>query len=100
MRFYKAAFPAFVIAAVLAARGLAADSTVTATGIALDAPWKVTIYQMARTTFKHPAWGWQHSERNYRVALQLAQGDGLKVDDDVLFAAAFMHDMAAFQPCA
>jgi uncharacterized protein len=76
-----------------------ADPAQSATGIALDAPWKVTIYQMARSTFKHPAWGWQHSERNYRIALQLAQGDGLKVDDDVLFAAAFMHDMAAFQPC-
>lgn len=33
------------------------------------------------------------------VAVQLAQEDGLKVDRDVLFAAAFLHDMAAFQPC-
>lgn len=80
------------------ARG--AGGAQTATGIALDAPWKVTIYEIARAKFKHPAWGWQHSERNYRIALQLAQGDGLKIDDDVLFAAAFMHDMAAFQPCA
>lgn len=88
------------IAAALAAQGRSAETAVTATGIALDAPWKVTVYQLARTTFKHPAWGWQHSERNYRIALQLAQGDGLKVDDDVLFAAVFLHDMAAFQPCA
>jgi uncharacterized protein len=73
---------------------------VTATGIPLDAPWKVTIYQLARTKFLHPAWGWQHSERNYNVAVRLAQGDGLKVDTDVLFAAAFLHDMAAFMPCA
>lgn len=72
----------------------------TATGIPLDAPWKVTIYDLARSKFHHPAWGWQHSERNYRVALELAQGDGLKVDTDVLFAAAFLHDMAAFMPCA
>jgi uncharacterized protein len=72
----------------------------TATGIPLDAPWKVTIYHLARTTFVHPAWGWQHSERNYRVALQLAQGDGLNVDTDVLFAACFLHDMAAFPPYA
>jgi uncharacterized protein len=71
----------------------------TATGIPLDAPWKVTIYDLARSKFHHPAWGWQHSERNYRVALELAQGDGLKVDTDVLFAAAFLHDMAAFMPC-
>jgi len=72
----------------------------TATGIPLDAPWKVTIYQLARTKFLHPAWGWQHSERNYRVGLSLAQADKLAVDADVLFAAAFLHDMAAFIPCA
>ncbi|HTU80510.1 MAG TPA: HD domain-containing protein [Candidatus Acidoferrales bacterium] len=71
----------------------------TASGIPLDAPWQVTIYDMARSTFRHPAWGWQHSERNYRLALILAQGDGLHVDPDVLFAAAFLHDMAAFRPC-
>lgn len=78
----------------------AAPVAETATGIALDAPWKVTIYNLAHSTFKHPAWGWQHSERNYQVAMRLAQGDHLKVDTDVLFAAAFLHDMAAFQPCA
>jgi uncharacterized protein len=71
----------------------------TATGIPLDAPWKVTIYDLARSKFHHPAWGWQHSERNYRFALELAQGDGLQVDTDVLFAAAFLHDMSAFMPC-
>ncbi|HEV3092414.1 MAG TPA: HD domain-containing protein [Candidatus Cybelea sp.] len=71
----------------------------TATGIPLDAPWKVTIYDLARARFHHPAWGWQHSERNYRIALVLAQGDGLHVDTDVLFAAAFLHDMSAFMPC-
>jgi uncharacterized protein len=77
-----------------------AAPTQTATGIPLDAPWKVTIYQLARAKFLHPAWGWQHSERNYNVAMRLAQGDGLKIDTDVLFAAAFLHDMAAFMPCA
>jgi uncharacterized protein len=71
----------------------------TATGIPLDAPWKVTIYDLARSKFHHPAWGWQHSERNYRIALELAHGDGLRIDTDVLFAAAFLHDMAAFMAC-
>jgi uncharacterized protein len=71
----------------------------TATGIPLDAPWKVTIYDLARSKFHHAAWGWQHSERNYRIALELAHGDGLRIDTDVLFAAAFLHDMAAFMAC-
>ena len=77
----------------------AASPTQSATGIPLDAPWKVTIYELAQSKFHHPAWGWQHSERNYQVALVLARGDGLRVDTDVLFAAAFLHDMAAFMPC-
>lgn len=87
----QSAFLAVVLAAM--------QPTQTATGIPLDAPWKVTIYDLARSKFHHPAWGWQHSERNYRVALELARGDGLRVDTDVLFAAAFLHDMSAFMPC-
>jgi uncharacterized protein len=70
----------------------------TATGIPLDKPWKGVIYRLATAKFIHPAWGWQHSERNYQIALRLAHGDHLKVDTDVLFAAAFLHDMAAFPP--
>jgi uncharacterized protein len=72
----------------------------TATGIRLNTPWKVKIYELAHRTFLHPAWGWQHSERDYRLALRLAKDDHLKIDKDALFAAAFLHDMAAFDPCA
>jgi len=90
-------FAQFSLVAVLLA---AAQPAQSATGIALDAPWKVTIYDLARSKFHHPAWGWQHSERNYQVAMRLAQGDGLRVDTDVLFAAAFLHDMSAFMPCS
>jgi uncharacterized protein len=70
----------------------------TATGIALDAPWKATVYALGQAHFKHPAWGWQHSERDYRLAVEVAQGDHLAVDTDVLFAAAMLHDIAAFPP--
>lgn len=71
----------------------------TPLGIPLDAPWKQTIYDMAHSKFIHPAWGWQHSERNYLVAVELAKDDALAIDRDVLFAAAFLHDMSAFMPC-
>lgn len=88
-------------AALLTALLLAVNAPSAAVdAIPLDAPWKITIYNLAHEKFHHPAWGWQHSERDYRVALELAQGDGLKVDTDVLFAAAFLHDMAAFMPCS
>jgi uncharacterized protein len=73
-------------------------SPTTVSGIPLDAPWKVTVYDLARKSFTHPAWGWQHGERNYQIALQLAKGDGLIIDTDVLFAACMLHDMAAFPP--
>lgn len=91
---------ALLIMAVAAEQPASASTAKTATGIPLDAPWKVAIYHLATTKFKHPAWGWQHSERNYRVALRLAKGDHLSVDTDVLFAACFLHDMAAFPPYA
>ncbi len=92
---------AMLLLLALAPPVLAANAvSVTAAGIPLDAPWKVKLYELAHTTFLHPAWGWQHSERDYLVALQLAKDDGLHVDKDALFAAAFLHDMAAFRPCA
>ena len=89
-----------VIALIAAASAPSPPPAATVTGIPLDAPWKVTIYELARTKFIHPAWGWQHSERNYDVGMKLAAGDGLHVDTDVLFAAAFLHDMSAYMPCA
>jgi uncharacterized protein len=92
---------ALIVALGASVPGRAVAATrATATGIPLDAPWKVAVYRLARTHFRHPAWGWQHSERNYRVGIALAKGDGLVVDTDVLFAAAFLHDMAAFPPYA
>jgi uncharacterized protein len=92
----------FFVPSAIAANGAtaAAIPATTVTGIPLDAGWKVKIYHLARTKFIHPAWGWQHSERNYQVAMRLAKGDGLTVDSDILFAASFLHDMAAFPPYA
>ncbi len=78
----------------------ATAAVVTSSGIRLDTPWKVKIYELARRNFLHPAWGWQHSVRDYLLALRLAKDDHLRIDRDALFAAAFLHDMAAFRPCA
>jgi len=90
-----------LLAAMMTPPVMAAPApTTTATGIPLNTPWKVKIYAIAHTEFLHPAWGWQHSERDYRMALRLAKGDHLKIDKDALFAAAFLHDMAEFHPCA
>lgn len=94
-------FAAVLLAVVLVRPFVAAAAPrVTASGIALNVPWKVKIYELARRHFLHPAWGWQHCARDYLLALRIARDDHLKIDKDALFAAAFLHDMAAFRPCA
>ena len=54
----------------------------------------------AKAHFKNPAWGYSHCERDYALARELAAADHVTVDDDVLFAAAYLHDLAAFPPWA
>ena len=71
---------------------------VSKSGIALDATWKVAVYEFAKENLAHTAWGVEHYERNYLLGLELAKVDSLQIDDDVLFAAAFLHDMGVFEP--
>jgi len=60
--------------------------------------WRDVVRQFAAQHFKNPAWGYSHSVRDYTLARDLAEADHVKFDDDVLFAAAYLHDMAAFAP--
>lgn len=60
--------------------------------------WRAGLDAFAHHHFSHPAWGWQHSRRDYEVARDLARADHVAVDDDVLFAAAYIHDIAGFAP--
>lgn len=70
----------------------------TESGIPLDSGWKQTVYEFVRDNQQHTAWGLEHSERDYILALELAEQEGMQLDLDVLFAAAFLHDMGAFEP--
>lgn len=84
--------------ALLAGLGISqvpATSDKTVATIPLDAPWKVKIYFFAREKLKHPAWGWSHSERDYLLASEIANKEGFQIDSDILFAAAFTHDIGA-----
>lgn len=72
--------------------------TCSVTASASDAGWRETVRQFAAQHFKHPAWGYSHSVRDYELAKTLAGADHVALDDDVLFAAAYLHDMAAFAP--
>jgi hypothetical protein len=60
--------------------------------------WRATVRSFALQHFKNPAWGYSHSQRDYALARDLAAADHVTLDDDVLFAAAYLHDMAAFPP--
>ena len=58
--------------------------------------WRDTVTTFADQNLHHPAWGASHSRRDYALAKQMAAADGVTLDDDVLFAASFLHDMSAF----
>lgn len=60
--------------------------------------WRVAVRDLAAKHFKNPAWGYSHSMRDHALARELAAADHVKLDDDVMFAAAYLHDMAAFAP--
>jgi len=96
---WLAAFAAALLAAPAGAQ-LPVEPKVTAAGIALSSPWRAAIYAHAREKLLHPAWGWRHSERDFLLARQIAREEGLTVDEDVLFAAAFLHDSGAIPPFA
>lgn len=70
----------------------------TASGIPLNAPWKTAVYEFSKTNLQHSAWGLAHCERDFQLAHTLAIEEKLVVDTDVLFAAAFLHDMGVFEP--
>ncbi|MDF8334637.1 HD domain-containing protein [Novosphingobium cyanobacteriorum] len=78
---------------------LAAGLAISGAGHAAeDAGWRAAVEAFADQHFSHPAWGAAHSRRDYALARELAAQDKVAVDDDVLFAAAFLHDIAAFAP--
>ena len=61
-------------------------------------PWRQKVVEFAAQHFRHPAWGYSHCVRDYELARELAAADKVTLDDDVLFAAAYLHDIAAFAP--
>ena len=60
--------------------------------------WREKVRAFNIEHCKHPAWGTSHSERDYRLAKAMAATDKAALDDDVLFAAAYLHDIAGFKP--
>ncbi len=84
------------LGALLVVLGLGGASSWAADAPATD--WHTTVREFSRSHFKQPAWGYSHSVRDYALARTLAAEDHVTLDDDVLFAASFLHDIAAFKP--
>jgi hypothetical protein len=80
----------------LAAAGASLAATAPSASPAQD--WRAAVREVALSHFKNPAWGYSHCLRDYALARQLAAADHVQVDDDVLYAASYLHDMAAFAP--
>ncbi|MGZ3694939.1 MAG: HD domain-containing protein [Bdellovibrionota bacterium] len=93
-------FCLFAFNALFLVSSVQAAVLTTPTGIALDSEWKKQTYAFAVKNVVHPAWGLAHSERDYQVTKTLAYKEGIPVDEEALFAAAFLHDiggLAAFE---
>jgi HD superfamily phosphodiesterase len=93
---WKGIVLATVLAGVFSGASPAEAQPASATPSADD--WHATVRGFALKHFKNPAWGYSHSQRDYALARDLAAADHVTLDDDVLFAASYLHDMAAFPP--
>ncbi len=67
---------------------------------AAEAPWRPKVRAFAEAHLQHTAWGPAHGRRDYETTLALAKAEGLTVDDDALYAAAYLHDMGGIPPYA
>lgn len=81
-----------------ATSAIAAEPPTAAAVPAAPADWHAAVRDLAAKHFKNPAWGYSHCMRDYALARELAAADRVAIDDDVLFAASYLHDMAAFPP--
>jgi len=65
-----------------------------------SADWRENVRAFAEAHLQHTAWGPAHARRDYETTLMLARAEGLAVDDDALYAAAYLHDMGGLPPYA
>ncbi|HUI61947.1 MAG TPA: HD domain-containing protein [Steroidobacteraceae bacterium] len=91
------AFCSYATAAAAAAGATPAQTPAPAAGKP-SSDWRTTVREFAAQHFRNPAWGYSHCQRDYALAKELAAADHARLDDDVLYAAAYLHDMAAFPP--
>jgi HD superfamily phosphodiesterase len=62
--------------------------------------WRDSVRAFAEAHLQHTAWGPAHARRDYEMTRTLARAEGITVDDDALYAAAYLHDMGGLPPYA
>ena len=62
--------------------------------------WRDNIRAFAEAHLQHSAWGPAHGRRDYATTLALARAEGIAVDTEALYAAAYLHDMGGLPPYA
>jgi uncharacterized protein len=62
--------------------------------------WRDHIRAFAEAHLQHTAWGPAHGRRDYAMTMALAKAEGIAVDTDALYAAAYLHDMGGLPPYA
>jgi len=65
-----------------------------------SAAWRGKIRAFAEAHLQHTAWGPAHGQRDYEMTLRLAREEGVTVDEEALYAAAYLHDMGGIPPYA
>ena len=58
--------------------------------------WRDRIRAFAESKLEHTAWGTAHAQRDYALTLELARAEGIAIDEDAVYAAAWLHDIGAF----
>ena len=59
--------------------------------------WRHKLTELVKE-MQHPAWGISHFKRIYNLTKILEQSQEGECDDEALFAAAYLHDIGAFEP--
>ena len=90
----------FLSVFVLTSSFLHAEDLTTAAGIPLNTPWKEALYTFSKENLKHPSWGLAHSERDYLLTKSIMEKSNEAFDEEVLFAAAFLHDLGGMDAFA
>jgi uncharacterized protein len=70
------------------------------TGPARSDGWREQVRAFAEAHLQHTAWGPAHARRDYETTLALARAQGTTVDEEALYAAAYLHDMGGIPPYA